>query len=106
MSHVSLDSPYVDVEFLDIVTKKGSEKKLPHLINVVLCVLYIFSDSFKLEEETDLWKIKKLLSSVFSIHEESPSQHDLETDKERITKKLRQICPKVIEYKILEVMSW
>ena len=54
MSHVSLDSPYVNVEFLDIVTKKGSEKKLPHLINVVLCVLYIFSDSFKLEEETDL----------------------------------------------------
>ena len=74
MIQISSDGPNVNSAFLDIVYKNRTEKELSQLIHIGTCGLHTLHGSFKCGENASGWNLKKLLSSIFKIFDQSPSR--------------------------------
>ena len=70
---VSSDSPNVNLCFLKILGEKRRDENLTMLIDLGTCGLCIVHNAFKHGEVASGWKMKKLMSSLHKMFEESPS---------------------------------
>ena len=79
---VSSDGPNVNLAFLNLVHENRKDDLLDPLIDIGTCSLHTLHRSFQTGEKATDWNIKKLLSSMNKIFDESPSRT---ADYERLT---------------------
>ena len=79
---VSSEKPNVNLEFLNLVHENRKDDLLDPLIDIGTCSLHTLHRSFQTGEKATDWNIKKLLSSMNKIFDESPSRT---ADYERLT---------------------
>ena len=79
---VSSDGPNVNLAFLNLVHENRKDDLLDPLIDIRTCSLHTLHRSFQTGEKATDWNIKKLLSSMNKIFDESPSRT---ADYERLT---------------------
>ena len=71
---VSSGRPNVNLNFLELMNDKRNEEELCKLIDLGTCGLHVLHGSLKHGEKSSGWKLKKLLSSLYKIFDESPSR--------------------------------
>ena len=71
---VSSDVPNVNLAFLNLVHENRKDDLLDPLIDIGTCSLHTLHRSFQTGEKATDWNIKKLLSSMNKIFDESPSR--------------------------------
>lgn len=79
---VSSDGPNVNLAFLNQVKESRKDDLLDPLIDIGTCSLHTLHRSFQTGEKSSNWNMKKLLSSMYKIFDESPSRR---ADYERLT---------------------
>ena len=87
---VSSDEPNVNLAFLNLVHENRKDDLLDPLIDIGTCSLHTLHRSFQTGEKTTDSNIKKLISSVNKIFDESPSHR---ADYERLTAASHTECP-------------
>ena len=68
------DGPNVNTSFLSMLSKEWREEELSDLVSIGSCGLHTVNNSFKQGKNSTEWKLKKLLTSVYTIFHECPSQ--------------------------------
>ena len=76
------DGPNVNLAFLDLVHESRKRELLDPLLNIGTCSRHTLHRSFQTGGKATYWNIKKLLSSMYKIFDESPSRS---ANYERIT---------------------
>ena len=71
---VSSDGPNVNLSFLDLLEEDRDEKELNQLVHIGTCGLHTLHNSMKHGEKASGWNVKKLLTSLHRIFDESPSR--------------------------------
>ena len=83
---VSFDGPDLNVSFLGILEEDRNEKELSKLVHIGTCDLHTLHNSMKQGEKASGSNVKKLLSSLHIIFDESPSRRpDCETHTQAIS---------------------
>ena len=71
---ISSDGQSVNLAFLKIVETNRKYDELDRFIEIWTCVLHILHRSFQNGEKSTDWNVKKLLSSIYKVFDESPSR--------------------------------
>ena len=87
---VSSDGPNVNLVFLNLGHENRKDGLLDPLIDIGTWSLHTLHRSFQIREKATDWNIKKLLSSINKIFDESPSHR---VDYERLTAATRTEYP-------------
>ena len=87
---VSSEKPNVNLEFLNLVHENRKDDLLDPLIDIGTCSLHTLHRSFQTGEKATDSNIKKLISSMNKIFDESPSRR---ADYERLTAATRTEYP-------------
>ena len=74
MLQVSSDGPNVNLSFIDLLEEDRNEKELTQLVCIGTCGLHTLHNSMKHAEKLSGWNVKKLLTSLHRIFDESPSR--------------------------------
>ena len=86
----STDGTNANLSFLDLLEEDKNEKELSQLIHSGTCGLYTLHISMKHGEKASGWNVKKLLSSLHRIFDESPSKR---ADYEALTQAISSDYP-------------
>ena len=70
----SSEDPNLNLSFLNLFEKDRNEKKLNQLVHTRTCGLHTLHNSMKHDEKASGWNLKKLLSSLHRIFDESSSR--------------------------------
>ena len=83
---VSSDGPNVNLSFLDFLEEDRNDKVLRKFVHIGACGLHTSHISMKHGGKTSAWNVKKLLSSLHRIYDESLSRRtDYEALKQAIS---------------------
>ena len=74
MLQVSIDGPNVNKAFLSMLKEERQTNESSTLINVGTCGLHSINASLQTSAKATDGKLKKLLSSMYHIFQESPSR--------------------------------
>ena len=74
LPQVSMDGPNVNTKFLSNLNEERWDQESSQLISIETCEMHTVQNVFKNGENASGWKFKMLLSSMFKIFYESPSQ--------------------------------
>ena len=70
---VSMDGSWINWSYLKALGRRREEYKLPKLINIGICDLYVVHRAFKAGAEKTGWQYKELLKSLFSVLNSNPA---------------------------------
>ena len=114
---ISSDGLNVNLSFLNIINEKRDDNELQQLLYIGTCGLHTANNGLHHGEKASQWSLKKTLSAMFKIFDESPARRaDYETlvtallsdyplkfcphrltENEPVSKRAQEIWSKIIE---------